>query len=74
MIKVRTSNAGPSDKDTVTHLPGDEVVIAQMFEWTWDSVAEECIHFLGPAGYGFVQCKPPSASMASLLTPSPSPK
>lgn len=31
------------------------VVIAQMFEWTWDSVAAECTAFLGPAGYGFVQ-------------------
>ncbi len=30
-------------------------VIAQMFEWTWDSVAAECATFLGPAGYGFVQ-------------------
>ncbi|KAH9054684.1 glycoside hydrolase family 13 protein [Lactarius vividus] len=30
-------------------------VIAQMFEWNWDSVAAECTNFLGPAGYGFVQ-------------------
>jgi hypothetical protein len=30
-------------------------VIAQMFEWNWDSVAAECTSFLGPAGYGFVQ-------------------
>ena len=62
----------PSDKHA--HLPGDKAVIVQMFEWTWDSVAAECINFLGPAGYGFVQRKFPSASMASLLTPSPSPK
>jgi hypothetical protein len=33
------------------------VVIAQMFEWNWDSVAAECTSFLGPAGYGFVQGK-----------------
>ena len=32
-------------------------VIAQMFEWNWDSVAAECTSFLGPAGYGFVQGK-----------------
>ncbi len=32
-------------------------VIAQMFEWTWDSVAAECATFLGRAGYGFVQGK-----------------
>ncbi|KAI0289065.1 glycoside hydrolase [Russula brevipes] len=36
----------------------DKVVIAQMFEWTWDSVAAECVDFLGPAGYGFVQVSP----------------
>ena len=32
-------------------------VIAQMFEWTWDSVAAECTNFLGSNGYGFVQGK-----------------
>jgi len=30
-------------------------VTAQMFQWTWDSVAAECANFLGPAGYEFVQ-------------------
>ncbi|KAG8737470.1 hypothetical protein FRC10_008154 [Ceratobasidium sp. 414] len=35
-----------------------EQVIAQMFEWTWDSVAAECKAFLGPAGYGYVQVSP----------------
>ena len=34
---------------------GNKTVIIQMFEWTWDSVAAECINFIGPAGYGFVQ-------------------
>ncbi|KAI9446973.1 glycoside hydrolase superfamily, partial [Lactarius psammicola] len=28
-----------------------QAVIAQMFQWTWDSVAAECTTFLGPAGY-----------------------
>ncbi|KAH8986767.1 glycoside hydrolase [Lactarius hatsudake] len=35
-----------------------KAVIAQMFEWTWDSVAAECTSFLGPAGYAFVQVSP----------------
>ncbi|KAH9169805.1 glycoside hydrolase [Lactarius sanguifluus] len=35
-----------------------KAVIAQMFEWTWDSVAAECTTFLGPAGYAFVQVSP----------------
>ncbi|KAI9510357.1 glycoside hydrolase family 13 protein [Russula earlei] len=39
--------------------PASKVVIAQMFEWTWDSLAAECTKFLGPAGYGFVQVSPP---------------
>ncbi|KAH9058949.1 glycoside hydrolase [Lactarius deliciosus] len=36
----------------------NKAVIAQMFEWTWDSVAAECTTFLGPAGYAFVQVSP----------------
>ncbi|KZT20455.1 carbohydrate-binding module family 20 protein [Neolentinus lepideus HHB14362 ss-1] len=37
---------------------GSKTVIAQMFEWDWDSIASECTSFLGPAGYGFVQASP----------------
>ncbi|QRV78353.1 alpha-amylase [Ceratobasidium sp. AG-Ba] len=40
--------------------PTHKRVIAQMFEWTWDSVAAECTNFLGPAGYGYVQVSPPA--------------
>ncbi|KAI9456014.1 glycoside hydrolase [Lactarius psammicola] len=36
----------------------NKAVIAQMFQWTWDSVAAECTTFLGPAGYAFVQDSP----------------
>ena len=35
--------------------PGSKGVIAQLFEWNWDSVAQECTNFLGPQGYGYVQ-------------------
>ena len=34
---------------------GSKTVIIEMFEWTWDSIANECTNFVGPAGYGFVQ-------------------
>ncbi|ANC31012.1 carbohydrate-binding module family 20 domain-containing protein [Isoptericola dokdonensis] len=34
-------------------------VIANLFQWTWDSVAAECTSSLGPAGYGYVQVSPP---------------
>lgn len=36
-----------------------KTVQVQLFEWNWDSVADECQKFLGPAGYGFVQVSPP---------------
>ncbi|KAH9981801.1 glycoside hydrolase [Russula compacta] len=44
--------------DSGSCRPENKAVIAQMFEWTWDSVASECTDFLGPAGYGFVQVSP----------------
>ncbi|WP_180359635.1 alpha-amylase [Miniimonas arenae] len=31
----------------------------QMFQWTWDSIAQECTDTLGPAGYGWVLTSPP---------------
>ncbi|KAK0199513.1 glycoside hydrolase [Desarmillaria ectypa] len=46
---------------TATHpASGNNTVIIQIFEWTWDSVASECTNFIGPAGYGFVQVSPPA--------------
>jgi len=38
---------------------GSGNVIANMFQWTWNSVAQECTDSLGPAGYGYVQVSPP---------------
>jgi len=38
-------------------------VIANLWEWNWDSVASECKDVLGPAGYGAVQVAPPSESL-----------
>ncbi|KZT18190.1 glycoside hydrolase family 13 protein [Neolentinus lepideus HHB14362 ss-1] len=43
----------------IQSVPDGRGVIAQMFEWTWDSIADECVSFLGPAGYAFVQTSPP---------------
>ncbi|KAH8986654.1 glycoside hydrolase [Lactarius hatsudake] len=46
-------------KSHTAHFPSaSKAVIAQMFEWAWDSVAAECTTFLGPAGYAFVQVSP----------------
>ncbi|MGN7860420.1 carbohydrate-binding module family 20 domain-containing protein [Microbacterium sp. 22303] len=36
-------------------------VTAHLFQWPWKSVADECRHVLGPAGYGAVQVSPPQA-------------
>jgi alpha-amylase len=38
--------------------PGAKDVTAELFEWTYDSVAKECTGTLGPAGYGFVEVSP----------------
>ncbi len=39
-------------------------VIANLFEWNWDSVAAECSNVLGPDGYGAVQVAPPEDSIS----------
>lgn len=38
-------------------------VIANLFEWNWNSVAAECTNVLGPDGYGAVQVAPPEESI-----------
>jgi len=38
---------------------GPRQVIANLFEWNWNSVGAECTNFLGPRGYGYVQVSPP---------------
>ncbi|MFF4254828.1 carbohydrate-binding module family 20 domain-containing protein [Streptomyces sp. NPDC001663] len=44
-----------------TTAKGD--VIANLWEWNWDSIASECTNVLGPAGYGAVQVAPPAESL-----------
>ena len=44
-----------------TTAKGD--VIANLWEWNWNSVASECTNVLGPAGYGAVQVAPPAESL-----------
>ncbi|HEY0701054.1 MAG TPA: alpha-amylase family protein [Micromonospora sp.] len=39
--------------------PGTRDVTATLFQWTFDSVANECRNYLGPKGYGFVEVSPP---------------
>ncbi|GAA3789010.1 carbohydrate-binding module family 20 domain-containing protein [Streptomyces coacervatus] len=44
-----------------TSAKGD--VIANLWEWNWDSIASECTNVLGPAGYGAIQVAPPAESL-----------
>src|SRR5262245_14897601 len=51
--------AGEDDGDTAARHD----VIANLFEWNWTSVANECTTVLGPNGYGGVQVAPPEDSL-----------
>ncbi|MFC9331968.1 hypothetical protein ACFTWP_40895, partial [Kitasatospora sp. NPDC057015] len=44
-------------------VPNGGDVIANLFEWNWNSVANECTTVLGPKGYGAVQVAPPQDSI-----------
>ncbi len=39
-------------------------VQANLWEWSWPSVARECTQVLGPAGFGGVQVAPPADSLS----------
>lgn len=51
--------ATPAQADATTS--GD--VIANLWEYNWDSVAAECTNVLGPNGYGAVWVAPPAESL-----------
>ncbi|MEU3374557.1 carbohydrate-binding module family 20 domain-containing protein [Streptomyces sp. NPDC006660] len=50
--------AVPGAPTAVASAPGDRDVTAELFEWRYDSVAQECASTLGPAGYGYVEVSP----------------
>src|SRR2546423_3218326 len=60
--------AAPTD-DGRDRGAGQRDVIANLFEWNWPSVADECVHVLGPAGYGGVQVAPPADSLRRTPPP-----
>jgi alpha-amylase len=55
-LSVVLPNSAPS---AAAAPPGERDVIAQMFQWNWNSVGAECQRTLGPSGYGAVQVSPP---------------
>ncbi|MDQ6772754.1 MAG: alpha-amylase family protein [Candidatus Dormibacteraeota bacterium] len=59
----------PAAGDRGEHGRGD--VIANLFEWNWLSVANECTTVLGPTGYGGVQVAPPEDSLFRTVAATP---
>ena len=55
--------AGFQSSAQAASAPNGGDVIANLFEWNWNSVATECTTVLGPKGYGAVQVAPPQDSI-----------
>ncbi len=63
VTSVPLVQAAPGVFSHPTASRGD--VVANLFEWNWPSVANECATVLGPAGYGGVQVAPPENSISN---------
>jgi alpha-amylase len=59
-ITGSASGETPRGPSVRTDVPG---VTANLFEWNWKSVGEECTNVLGPAGFSGVQVAPPQDSL-----------
>lgn len=55
--------SGVSAKTQPSTAGGIHDVVANLFEWNWNSVATECSTVLGPKGYSAVQVSPPQDSL-----------
>ena len=66
VVAGRTAEASPAAGDAGSWGAQHQVrdVSANLFEWNWPSVANECTTVLGPAGYGGVQVSPPQDSLS----------
>ncbi|WP_329580709.1 alpha-amylase family glycosyl hydrolase [Kitasatospora sp. NBC_01250] len=53
----------PAAAPAASPAPDGGDAIANLFEWNWPSVANECTTVLGPKGYGAVQVAPPEDSI-----------
>ena len=63
-----TADASPSAQprhqpQSTASGPAHREVIANLWEWNWESVGKECTTVLGPKGYGGVQVAPPQDSL-----------
>jgi alpha-amylase len=71
LVIVTSAQAAPRSAPT---SPGGQAatsvrdVVANLFEWNWPSVGNECTNVLGPAGYSAVQVAPPQDSVKRTAT------
>eukprot|EP00435_Cladocopium_sp_Y103_P030702 s1368_g7.t1 len=42
------------------NISGQNHIMAHLFEWPWEDIANECETYLGPAGFSVVQISPPT--------------
>ncbi|CAL1154275.1 unnamed protein product, partial [Cladocopium goreaui] len=42
------------------NMSGQNHIMAHLFEWPWEDIANECETYLGPAGFSAVQISPPT--------------
>jgi alpha-amylase len=63
MVLVTLTLSGGSTARAAAGAPNGDV-IANLFEWNWNSIASECTNHLGPAGFGGVQVSPPQESIS----------
>jgi alpha-amylase len=61
-VATASPKASPHPSSQATS-GGTHDVLANLFEWNWKSVANECTTVLGPAGYAGVQVAPPQDSL-----------
>ncbi len=49
----------------------DDSSIIELFEWNWNSIAEECDDFLGASGYTHIKISPPQEHILATDTDTP---
>merc|ERR1711936_171201 len=52
--------SGAAAQYTESHCKDSKQAIVHLFEWSWDSIADECTKVLGPKGFCGVQVSPPN--------------
>jgi alpha-amylase len=74
LVAAATACSGDADDDDDENQPaaatvgGPDGVLANLWAWSWDSVAQECADVLGPGGYSGVQVAPPQDSLSRTET------